>query len=381
EEALDVVEKTVKKIDEYFPDAKVTAFSPRADFSDRKNELSAFARSIMEGYKIEQERPSKMLHFIKMTIKSLLEKRVEMEKTILDRMEWNEALASKLTGALNQLSDIEEQKVQVIQDSLGKILGELRRDLRNTIPEILRGCSELVQDNSDIGKIHVEINDEMNRRVARFIEDTALPNFRGAVQMWIQDCEAEFEDTQNYFDELSDSFNAFYGEERMVLNGDFKVLEDWRRDVDRMTRGSIRLEKTNILLRSTPSQLLLKGAGKLFGAVSKNNEMLHNKYKQFIESKDYTPIAESISDQFMQQFEIFERSLERDIKMFFANPIEVLNKSLEEAQLHAAESRVDLGNIRKNPEIYRDPLAMFELRLHQFGWMSLAGERKSIEYF
>ena len=49
----------------------------------------------------------------------------------------------------------------------------------------------------------------------------------------------------------------------------------------------------------------------------KNQSMLANKYKQYIETEDYTEIAQTISKQFFLQFEVFEGALERDIMMFF----------------------------------------------------------------
>jgi hypothetical protein len=77
----------------------------------------------------------------------------------------------------------------------------------------------------------------------------------------------------------------------------------------------------------------------------------------------------------MQQFELFEKSLERDIKMFFRNPFDVLNKTVEETHEEIEENKQSLSDMRKNPEIYRDPLTLFELKLRQFEWMTTAGER------
>lgn len=366
QEEMERVQKMVSLIDSYFPNAKVSAFSTNGD---REIEWSQFIQSLMEGQKPEKERTIKILHNIKQLITSLLDQRVEMENTIIDRMGWTEDVATKLKGAQNQLSDMAEQKARLIKESYSHLKNDLRQSLVDKIPELLRNCSDLVKENSDFSKVHIELNDVMNQRVTSFIEDTALPRFRKEIFEWIQGCESEFLEIQSYLDEMSEGFNLLYGEEKVALNCDFKVLEDWRRDVDRMTRSNIQLTKANILLRTTPSQLLLKGAGKLLGALSKNKEMLLNKYKQFIDSKDYSQIAESITEEFMLSFELFEKSLERDMSMFFAAPVDVLNKTIEEVENTIEENKESLNHMRENPEVFHDPLTLFGLKLRQFEWI------------
>ncbi|CAM3694191.1 dynamin family protein [Aeromicrobium ponti] len=375
QDAMELVEETASRINTYFPKAKVFAFSTHYESQSQLKELSAFIRSMMDGRKLKEERTAKVLYYIKKSIKFLLEKRVEMENSLIDTIKWNEEMVTKLTGAINQLSDMEEEKVRTIKKSYSKIKDEMRQDLKKKIPELLRNSSELVTEDSDFGKIHDELNDEMNKRIHEYIEETVLPDFHVSIQDWIAESEGEFKDSQAYLNEMSESFNELYGEEKVTLDCDFKVLDDWRRDADRMTRGSVQLEKVNILNRFSPSQFLLKSAGKLLGAIPQNKGMLHNKYKQYIENEDYSEIAESITDKFMQQFELFEKSLERDIKMFFRNPFDVLNKTVEETHEEIEENKQSLSDMRKNPEIYRDPLTLFELKLRQFEWMTTAGER------
>ena len=55
--------------------------------------------------------------------------------------------------------------------------------------------------------------------------------------------------------------------------------------------------------------------------------MLANKYKQYIETEDYTEIAQAISKQFFLQFEVFEG--ERDIMMFFKDPLSILKQNVK----------------------------------------------------
>lgn len=375
QDANELIEKTALRIDTYFPNSKVVVFSTYDESNSQLNKLSVFVKSIMEGIHPEEERTSRILYYIKNSIKFLLEKQVEKENSINNKINWNEDIVTKLEGASNQLSDMEEGKVRDVKKSYSNIKNDLRQDLVLKIPELLRNCSDMVKEDSDFGRIHVALNDTMNRRITSYIEETVLPDFRVAIQGWIADCEGELRESQTFLDEMSVSFNHLFGEKKVVLACDFKVLEDWRRDVARMTRGNVTLEKANILMRSTPSQLLMKSAGKLFGSLSRNKELLYNKYKQFIESQDYTLIAESMTDEFMQPFDLFEKSLERDVNMFFAPPFEVLNQTLLETQNDIKENEVSLSNMRKNPEIYSDPLTLFELKVRQYELMNTAGER------
>lgn len=375
QETAELVDKTALSISAYFPNAKVMAFSANDNSESQLNKLSVFTRSMRERYNTKKERTSRILFYIQKLIKFLLEKRVEMENSIIDKIKWNEEIVTKLKGAYNQLNDMEEENVRVIKTTYSKIKNELRQKLVLKIPELLRNCSEMVNEDSNFGKIHVKLNDEMNAQISHYLEETILPDFQAAIHEWVMESEGEFRDSQAYLNEMRESFNHLYGEEKIALECDFKVLDDWRRDAARMTRGNLQLEKANILMQSTPSQMLLKSAEKLFGAISKNKEILQNKYQQFIKNQDYSATAESVTHEFMQQFELFEKSLDRDINMFFTPPFEVINRTLTETHDDIKENKEALNNMRTNPEVYRDPLTLFELKSRQYEWMNHAGER------
>ncbi|MBU8880385.1 dynamin family protein [Bacillus sp. FJAT-29790] len=373
QEAIDLVEKTTSRVNTYFPNAEIFAFSVHYERKEQLRDFADFIKGMKGNRNLEGERTTKVLHSIRKTIKYLLEKRVEMENGFIDSIKWNEEMVTKLNGAIHQLSDIEEEKTRVIKRAYRKIKDELKRGLSEDIPELLRNCSELILEDSDFGKIHVKLNDEMNKRIQSHIEETVLPDFHLAIQEWITEANEEFGQSQLYLNEMSEGFNDLFGEEKLKLECDFKVLDDWRRDADRMTRGSVQLEKTNILLRFTPSQFLLKSAGKIFGALPQNKSMLQNKYKQFIENEDYSEAAARITDNFVQQFELFEKALDRDVNMFFLKPVAVLKETVEESHTEIESNKDSLSDMRQNPETYRDPLTLFELKLRQYEWMTSAG--------
>ncbi len=334
------------------------------------HEFSMFMLPLLEENNLEVASPSKLRDIIKSAIEFLIGKRIEVENNILEAIQWNEELLSKLNETHHQLLDMEMEEARVLKHAFANLKNEWKQYMMNTIPEILRNCSDIVKEDSDFRKLHVNLNDEMNRRIAEYMESTAISNFKSAIQEWLVDCEAEFHDSQTYLEEMSEQINLHYGEEWIGLHCDFKVLEDWQRDLDRIARGMVHVDKVNIMMRNNPSQLLLKSAGKIFGSISKNSGKLHTRYINFIESEDYSAIANEMIHPFIQQLELFEGSLEWDISKFFSAPLDVLNSVREEVKTHIEGEKDSLDTLRTNPEIYRDPLTLFELKLRQYEFIN-----------
>ncbi|MFJ5714315.1 dynamin family protein [Neobacillus sp. NPDC093127] len=372
QEAIRIFDETRSTIQTYLPESQVFAFSSQYEGS-QLNDLQEFFRSINNSINIEDKRLSKLLYFIRVTIASLLQKRVDVENQLVESVRWNEEMLMKLTGAVNQLKDTESQKTKAFTKSYRAFKDAIEIDIAETVPNLLKACSVLIKEDSKFSKIHVELNDEMNRRLQDYLEEQVMPKYYRLLQDWIVRCKEEFEQGQEFLNEMSESFNQMYGDERLKLECDFKVLDDWRRDTDRMT-SRFQLDSINILLRRTPSQFLLKSAGKLFGALSQNKAMLYNKYKSFVENEDYAEVAKLVCQQFFRPFELFEKSLERDVTMFFKSPLTMLNRSVEEASAGIQTNQEMLNNMNANPEMFRDPLTLFEVRLRQFEWMTVAGK-------
>ncbi|MGX1981261.1 tetratricopeptide repeat protein [Thermolongibacillus altinsuensis] len=372
QEAAQIVEDTRSRVREFLPRAQVFAYSSHLRSRKQQNDLAEFLKDLNRPI-AEEDRIEKILIFIRKLIRHLLDKWTEMEKSLVESIKWNEEMATKLSGAINQLTDLKEEKTRMITRTFRKVLEEIRADLSENIPKILQECSDLIQEDSDFRNIHFELNDEMNRRAHAYVTDKVLPELYRSLQEWILKANDELNQCQSFLDEISDGFNGMYGEERLKLNCDFKVLDDWLRDADRMTSG-VQMEKVNIFLRRTPYQILLKSAGRLFGVFQQNNEMLYHKYKQFVENQDYLDVAESIMNQLLLPFELFEKSLERDISFFFRNPFVVLNQAVEETKKEIEEKEEELEKMRSNPETYRDPLTLFEVKLRQYEWITISAK-------
>lgn len=379
QDMIRIFNETKAEIHSYLPDSKILAFSAQNDRGQQLGELKEFIRSIKSTRNIEDNRLAKLLFFIRSTITELLQKRINVENQLIESVRWNEEMHMKLTGALNQIKDAESQKTETITRSYREIKKSLQKEISEAVPKMLKECSSLIKENSDFSNIHLELNSEMNKRIQEYLEGTVLPKYYTSLQDWIGQTKEEFAQSQQFLDEMAEGFNAMYGEERFKLECDFKVLDDWRRDTDRMTSRFI-LEPLNILLRRTPSQFLLKSAGKLLGALSQNKTMLFNKYKNFVENDDYSETVVLVNDRFFQQFELFEKALERDISLFFRFPASVVSRAIEEAQSEVHTNQDILTKMNTNPEMFRDPLTLFEVRLRQFEWMTVAGNGAQTVY-
>ncbi|WP_010096406.1 tetratricopeptide repeat protein [Ornithinibacillus scapharcae] len=351
----------------------IKLFESIKDWAEKENlleELSECILPMIEEYNIDVASPSKIRNVIKQAIEFLIEKQVEVENEIMEKVSWNEEQLANLQDIQQQLGKLEKEKVEVIRTSFQNIKNDYTQNLLRTLSELLRSCSELIHVDSDFGKLHVDLNNEMNRKLQSYLETTALQEFSNAIQVWVKDCERELSDSQVRLAEISEDFNDPYGREMIVLEGDFKVLDDWKRDMERIARGMIHLENANVMLRNNPYQLFLKGAGKILGSISKNKEKLYSKYKNYIETQDYNQITQEIVTPFIQQLELFEGSMDWDINKFFSGSYEVLNYVREQVQGEMEEHQTSLAIIQEKPEIYRDPLTFFEVKLRQYELMN-----------
>jgi len=373
EEANRVIEETESRLSEYFPSARVFPYSSVYNSEDQLDQLAEFVKADNDQEVLQQGRTEKLLYLIRQLITDLLEKRVKMETDIVQNISWNEDIAGRLNGALHQLRDLEAEKMEHIQTEYQMMEEEIRNEVINTIPTILKGCTDFIKEDSDFRHFHNELNDEMNNRVQDYLHNDILPKYYGQLKNWISNSNSELNQTKEYLDEMSESLNKLYGEERLKLEFDFRIIDDWIRDADRMT-NAVRIEKVNILSRNTPTQLLLKGAGKLFGGIPQNKSMLYNKYKSLVDNEDYYEISVIIANKFLQQFDLFEKGLDRDISMFFHHPLSVLEQIIAETYERIQNQNDILQNLRANPQKYKDPITLFEVRLRQYEWIKDVGK-------
>ncbi|WP_068677522.1 M48 family metallopeptidase [Oceanobacillus sp. Castelsardo] len=351
-----------KKIKKQYPNAGI--MNLHENTSNLWTEIISAIK--LQDFSVEEERATKTLSFLKRFLCFLLDKRKELENNYLDTIERNEEIVERLYEAIRQLNDLQNEKIGVLKNNYRFIKHEIRENMLKTIPKILRECADIVSKDSDFEQIHVNLNDEMNQRVNDYVNEDIFQVFHFAMDEWIKESERELKDSKDSLDEISTNFNQMCGKEKMVFDCDLRVLDDWARDVERMCHGNVQLEEANILMRSGSSQFLMKGAGRIFGSIpQKNKNLVFKKYRQFIETKDYSEITKSITDRFMLQLDLFEKSIQRDIEMFFKNAFHSLEAVIKELEKELSKEKQLLYEMSNQPEIYKDPITLFEFKVRQ----------------
>ncbi|WP_163539150.1 hypothetical protein [Gracilibacillus sp. YIM 98692] len=340
------------------------------------DDLTEFATSLLTRGDHREENSEKLLYYIRQSLEHLYSKRVELENRLVNSIALNEEITSKLNGAVHQLHDIENEISESLTTSFFIIRDEMKENLNEVIPTLLRECSNVIDENSNLGNIHKVLNKEMNEVVRSYIQQTILPKFSKEIHEWVKVAEQEFTESQTYLDELFEGFNTLNEENKLTLTCDFQVLNDWIRDADRMT-NVVEIDSVSILTGFNPTVLLLKNSGKLIGYLRTNKVNLYKLYRRFIEKGNYDEVVASISSQFMMPFELFEKSITREVNMFFREPFNVLKEAILDCEQMIETDKESLNILKTNPEVYFDPLILFEIRTRQYELM-LPAEKNTV---
>ncbi|WP_223703049.1 GTP-binding protein [Sutcliffiella deserti] len=369
-EATQILEETKGRINEFFPDARVYPYSSIRGANKQHPGLATFLETSfnLRSKATEERRTSKLLQLIRSTLTELLNSRISMEDNLVNTETFHEDILGRLNGFIHHLRDTELEKVRTITEGYRAITIERKQEVRQMIPKLLKGCSSYVKEDSNFSNLHLELNKMMNEKIREYMHDELLPKYRQELLGWMEVSHQELRESQEYLREMSESFNALYKEDRMRLECDFKVIEDLRRDINRMlSRADV--EKENILNRPNTTQFLLKSAGRLFGSIQSNNHMLYNQYKKYIENERFDDVTDSVISKFFLEFDLFEKALKSDISMFYQATFDELNDTVAETEQTIQQAKEKLEQMKANPEQYYDPLKLFEVRLLQYEFM------------
>ena len=76
-----------------------------------------------------------------------------------------------------------------------------------------------------------------NTRIQSYIQDDLMPRYVTSLEEWLEFSKQELQSSQDYLIEMSETFNELFGKDCVVLQCDFQVIDDWRRDVNRMNKS------------------------------------------------------------------------------------------------------------------------------------------------
>jgi GTPase SAR1 family protein len=374
----EIIESVRAKAREWFPDAEVLPYSSLEAVHMQQRDVEAFLKKhcLMNPGPLKDERRLKLFYLVRKTLKDLFAQRKNQEHDLKDTIEKNKDILVRLNGFQNYLGDMQIDKASEMKESFRKKKEEMKKEISQKIPQILGGCSELITEESDFRQIHTELNDVMNARLQTYIQEDVMPRYVASLEDWLESSRMDLQDGQDYLNEMSQTFNELFGKDRVVLECDFRVIDDWRRDVNRMGTRTV-IDKENILLRFKPGQFLLKSAGKLFGGIPQNKNLLYTQYKRYLENEDYSETTASVVNKFFVQFDLFEKSLEQDVKAFFAEPFNQLALTIKETEAEVTAEEETLKKMKEHPERYFDPITLYEVELLQDEYMMKAGSKST----
>ena len=84
-----------------------------------------------------------------------------------------------------------------------------------------------------------------------------------------------------------------------------------------------------------------------------------------------------MTHKFLLQFELLEKGLVRDVGMFFRNPLSILSQVAEETNTDIQREQQQLDTMKARPEMYHDPLTLFQVKLRQYEWVTGAAEARN----
>jgi len=314
------------------------------------------------------EQQEEIVEKIRELLTTLSQSRKNVENELLEKITTNEEIVSKLTGAVNQLNDLEQENVDEIIKAFRLVKEKVESKLNKEIPTLLQGCADLINDNSDVRTLQTEINEEANKRVETYIKEEILPAIQLQLTGWIKKSESLLTKSDLFLQELGDSFNNAYGNEQLVLNCDFSIVNDWKRDARRLT-SRVQYEKFDIFEKNLTKQFLLKSAGKLLGGLPPKKK-LQTAYKNDIANREYHEEVKGIVGYFLLHLGLFESTIQKDVSEFFSTPLNSLHDRMKEIQNDTYDKRNKLNSMRSFPERFDDAFTVFQLRLRQYEWIT-----------
>src|SRR5699024_6561947 len=151
---------------------------------------------------------------VKVSIEFLLAQQVELENAVQEDINWNERLLTRLHDTHEQLHDRNSEVTDNITEAYRNSKDSPSRELMSEIPKLLQNCSQFIEEDRNFSKLHVDLNEEMNKRVAVYMKNFVNTNLKQTIQDWIGDCKSEFENSQMTCHQLSETLNQQFNEEK-----------------------------------------------------------------------------------------------------------------------------------------------------------------------
>src|SRR5699024_9001560 len=137
--------------------------------------LTEFIEPMRQGWDMEKADPAEIRDVIKEALGYILKEKKKLEHVILQDIDWNEEILTELRDFHLWTNESEKEKANTMKNSFSYLKQKLMEKIEVQLPELLRDCSDLIKEDSDFAKLHLILNEEMNRRIARYMKKSILP--------------------------------------------------------------------------------------------------------------------------------------------------------------------------------------------------------------
>ncbi|AST93854.1 MULTISPECIES: tetratricopeptide repeat protein [Sutcliffiella] len=355
-------------IQDFFPDSNLFYYSTNGE--DRSEELHQFLfkNFFAKEKQFEGRRATNLLRLIREMFTDGLNYRVTLEDGLQSSLEFHEMMCDKLKALQQNVEDWKSDKVVHFANTYQTVKQQLKADLRRKVPSLLQSTADLIKEDSDFGTLHVQLNKHMNEHIQAYFNEQFIFELRESILTWLDETESDLKDSQQYLQEMAESLNGFYEEEKLSFPSNFHIVEDWRRDIKRLLNRT-EIEEYNIFYRTNPAQLLLKSAGKFLKVLPQNQSFLYKQYKKYVEQEKYEEVTEQIVSSIFLEFDLFEKALKADTASFFEESVEILKENVRETETEITFIKEEWNELKANPEKYEDPVKLLEARLLQYEFM------------
>ncbi|MFC4735064.1 hypothetical protein ACFO4L_00580 [Bacillus daqingensis] len=336
---------------------------------DQRDGLTFDRVKWLEAIRTDSDRAERTAAELARAAKRLLDRLEAQQRSVENSLEQDiqfyEEMLGRFKGLRNTLTDTRSEKQQSIVGTYQKMKQMQKEQFESNVPSLIKASEDVLEDEEKpVKNLHEDLNAAMNTRLRAFVDDELFPIFRRSLQGWLKNTEQELQESQLYLDENNESLNSMIGQEKMQLQLDFALLEDWRRDLTRMINRT-ELPEENIMGRLEPKQIMLRNVGKFFGEMQQSKSFLLQQYKRILENDDFQDTAESLSYKLFFEFDLFEKAIRADVDSAFTDVILHIEQIMEEYETALAETRTELQRLHEHPEYFYDPLKIFSMRHRQ----------------
>jgi hypothetical protein len=365
EEIEEVLEDVSRKIKKYFGNAALIPYSsvePEYYSDDFGQFLQGRSSALLNSETVQLGRLRKTIPWFKKLLDSF-EK--EKEKAILRLnakiMELQDQI-KLLQSVYEEVYKTKEQMLYLLNREYDAIKDRLIRQLEEKVPQAIKGCSSLIQVNSDFKNLDLLLNDEINRELERLVRYDILPNFQIELEEWLNHCSKRFSDFTLQKEQIEQILTYIFEGVRLDFNLETvdRTVES-QRVYQRRIINNFKFDPLAVLPEHNVKKALLMGAGRLLGRFNNTNSMLYEQYLKYFDTETFEEPKKEIQEMISLHFFDFHSPILKEVEKMVAELLGTLDHFILVIKQDLKEREVELDSFESTPELIDDPIQLFRI--------------------